>query len=158
MKNFVKAMNQAEAAFTYLQETFPRLSEAKLKEGIFIGPQIWDLIKDEYFDKLLQGDKKVAWDSFKFVVKAFLGNRRAQNYEEFVNKVVQSYQKLDCNMSLKIHFLHRIWIFSQGIVVQWVMNKENFSIRKFLQWRRDIKGNGTVLCSPTAAGLGMGCL
>jgi len=49
-----------------------------LKEGIFIGPQIRDLIKDEYFDKLLQGDGKVAWDSFKFVVKVFLGKRRAQ--------------------------------------------------------------------------------
>ena len=52
MKYFVKALNQEEAAFTYLGENFPRLSEAKLKEGIFIGPQIWDLIKDEYFDKL----------------------------------------------------------------------------------------------------------
>ena len=67
-------MNQGEAACTYLWEKFPRLSEAKLKEYIFIGPQIWDLIKDEYFDKLLQGDKKAAWDSFQFVVKVFLGN------------------------------------------------------------------------------------
>jgi len=40
MKYFVKAMNQAEAALTYLREKSPRLSEAKLKEGIFIGPQI----------------------------------------------------------------------------------------------------------------------
>jgi len=40
----VKALNQEEAAFTYLREKFPRLSEAKLKEGIFIGPQIRDLI------------------------------------------------------------------------------------------------------------------
>jgi len=40
-----------------------------LKEGIFIGPQIRDLIKDEYFDKPLQGDEKTAWDSFKYVVK-----------------------------------------------------------------------------------------
>jgi len=39
-KNFVKAMNQEEAAFTYVQEKFPRLSEAKLKAGIFTGPQI----------------------------------------------------------------------------------------------------------------------
>jgi len=45
-------MNQEEAASTYLREKFPRLSEAKVKEGIFIGPLIWDLIKDEYFDKL----------------------------------------------------------------------------------------------------------
>jgi len=71
MKNFVKTMNQEEAAFTYLREKFPRLSEAKLKEGIFIGPQIRDLIKDEYFDRLLQGDEKAAWDNFKFVVKGF---------------------------------------------------------------------------------------
>ena len=58
MKSLVKAVYQEEAAFTYLWEIFPRLSEAKLKEGIFIGPQIRDIVKDEYFDKLLQGDEK----------------------------------------------------------------------------------------------------
>jgi len=42
-----------------------------LKEGIFIGPKIRDIIKDEYFDRLLQGDEKAAWDIFKFVVKGF---------------------------------------------------------------------------------------
>jgi len=106
MKNFVKAMNQEETAFTYLWEKFPRQGEAKLKEGVFIGPQIRDLIKDEYFDKLLQGDEKAVWDSFKFIVKGFLGNIRAQNCEELVNKLFQCYQTLGCNMSLKIHFLH----------------------------------------------------
>jgi hypothetical protein len=90
VKTFVKPMNQEEAAFIYLREKFPRLSEAKLKEGIFIGPQIQDFIKDEYFDRLLQGDEKATWGSFKFVVKGFLGNRRAQNYEELVNKLLQS--------------------------------------------------------------------
>jgi len=145
-KNSVKAMNQEEAAFTYLREKFPRISEAKLKESIFIGPQIRDLIKDEYFDKLLQGDEKAVWDSFKLVVKGFLGNRRTQNYEDLVNNLLQSYQKLDCNMSLKIHFLHSHLDFSQRIVVQWMMNTEKVSIKTFLQWRRDIKGNGTGLC------------
>jgi len=77
MKNFVKAMNQEEAAFTYLREKFRRLSEAKLKEGIFIGPQIRDIIKDECFDKLLQGDEKAAWDRFKLVVKGnFWGKQK----------------------------------------------------------------------------------
>ena len=77
-----------------------------MKEDIFTGPQKRDPIKDEYFDKLLQGDEKAAWDNFKLVVKGFLGNRRAQNYEQLVNNLLQSYQKLGCNMSLKIHFLH----------------------------------------------------
>ena len=72
-KKSLKAMNQEEAAFTYLREPFPRLSEAKLKESIFIGPQIRDFIQDEYFDKLQQGDEKAVWDSFKFVIKGFLG-------------------------------------------------------------------------------------
>jgi hypothetical protein len=89
-KNFVKAMNQEEAAFTYLRERFPRLNEATLREGN--SPQIRYLIKDEYFDKLFKGNEKTAWDSFKLVVKGFLGNRRPQNYVELVNNLLQSYQ------------------------------------------------------------------
>jgi hypothetical protein len=57
MKNFVKAMNQAAVVFTHLRETFPRLSKVKLKEGIFIGPQVRDLIK------LLQGDEMGFWET-----------------------------------------------------------------------------------------------
>ena len=106
MKSFVKAVNQDEAAFTCLWETFTRQSEAKFKEGVFIGPQIRDVIMDEFFDTLLQGDEKAVWHSLKFVIKGFLRNRRAQNYEELVNNLLQSYQKLTCNMSLNIHFLH----------------------------------------------------
>jgi hypothetical protein len=68
MKNFVKAMNQG-AVFTYLRENFPRLSEVKFKEDIFIGPQIRDLLKEEYFDNLIEGDEKAACHIFKFVVK-----------------------------------------------------------------------------------------
>jgi len=30
-----------------------------------------------------------------------LGNRRAQKFEELVNNLLQSYQKLGCNMLLK---------------------------------------------------------
>jgi len=35
-----------------------------------------------------------------------LGNRWAQNHEELVNNLLQSYQKLSSYVSLKIHFLH----------------------------------------------------
>ena len=40
MKNFVKAMHKNSAAFQHLSPVFPGLSAAKLKEGIFVGPQI----------------------------------------------------------------------------------------------------------------------
>jgi hypothetical protein len=85
---------------------FPKLSKAKMKVVIFFGPQVPDLIKDEYFGKLFQGEKRRLETIFKFVVKGVLRNRSVQNCEELVNNLLQSYQKLRCNMSLKIHFLH----------------------------------------------------
>jgi hypothetical protein len=47
-----------------------------------------------------------------------LGNRRAQNYEELVNNLMQSYQKLGCNMSLKTLPSLAFGFLSQRIVVQ----------------------------------------
>ena len=96
----------------------PQTKWGKTERRCFIGPQTRDLIKDEYFDTVLQGDENAAWDSFKFVVKGFLENRRAQNYEELVNNLLHSYQNLGCNMSEKIHFLHsHLDFFFQRIVV-----------------------------------------
>ena len=40
------------------------------------------------------------------VTSNFLGNNKAANYKEVVEKLIQAYKNLDCNMSLKIHFLH----------------------------------------------------
>ncbi|XP_076659865.1 uncharacterized protein LOC143363151 [Halictus rubicundus] len=53
MKNFVKAMDKTGPAFEYLKTKFPTISDAKIKEGIFIGPQIRKLINDTNFNKKL---------------------------------------------------------------------------------------------------------
>ena len=50
--------------------------------------------------------EKNAWLSFKDVVKNLLRNTRASNYTEIVQKLLESYKALDCNMSIKLHFLH----------------------------------------------------
>ena len=42
-----------------------------MKEGIFIGPQIRDIIKDEYFDNLFQGDEKPAWTVLNLQLQNF---------------------------------------------------------------------------------------
>lgn len=39
-------MNPEGQAFKYLREKNSRLSDAKIKEGIFVGPQIRLLVKD----------------------------------------------------------------------------------------------------------------
>lgn len=51
MKQFVKALNKEGEGFKHLQQIFPALSEAKLKEGIFVGPDIRKLMKDTSFDE-----------------------------------------------------------------------------------------------------------
>jgi len=37
--------------FQYMCNKFPNVSDAKIKEGIFIGPQIRELIQDKQFDE-----------------------------------------------------------------------------------------------------------
>ena len=38
-KNFVKALDKNGAGFHYLKEIFPRVSDSKIKEGIFVVPK-----------------------------------------------------------------------------------------------------------------------
>ena len=57
MKNFIKATGRTGSAFKYLAEKFPRLKGAKIIEGVFVGPQIRKLFRDDMFNNLLQGDE-----------------------------------------------------------------------------------------------------
>lgn len=52
-KNFVNSMNKNGAAFQHLFILFPALSSTKLKEAIFVGPQIREVLKDTDFEELL---------------------------------------------------------------------------------------------------------
>ncbi|XP_069623312.1 uncharacterized protein [Ranitomeya imitator] len=106
MKQFVKALPTDGDCFKYIMLALPGLSIEKIKAGVFDGPQIRQLIKDEHFTGTMSDLEKNAWLSFKDVVKNFLGNTRASNYKEIVQKLLESYKALGCNMSIKLHFLH----------------------------------------------------
>ena len=47
-----------------------------------------------------------AWRCFVGVVQNFLGNRRAANFEEVVQNMLDAYERLGANMSIKVHFFH----------------------------------------------------
>ena len=49
MKQFVNALNKEEACFKYIQEKFPNMNAEKVKEGVFVRPQIRKLIIDANF-------------------------------------------------------------------------------------------------------------
>jgi len=105
MKNFVKGTNKTGRGFEYVRNKFPNVSDAKIKEGIFIGPQIRELMQDIQFDEDLNETERNACLSFKMICKNFLGNYRAANCEDVVQDLLNSYKAMGCNMSLKIHFL-----------------------------------------------------
>ena len=84
MKQFVKALDKNENCFKYLSKKFPRISDAKIKEGIFVGPDIRKLIKDINFEKTVTSVEKDAWLGFKSVVDRFLGNKKHLQFRDIV--------------------------------------------------------------------------
>ena len=68
MKQFLKALPQDGPYFIYLCDKFKYLSNAKIKEGICVGPEIRKLIQDEKFEKIMNKTEENAWKSFKEVV------------------------------------------------------------------------------------------
>ena len=98
-------MDKTGRVFQYVKNKFPNVTEAKIKEGVFIGPQIREMMQDKQFDEDLNETERNAWLSFKRICKDFLGNHKAANYQDVVQDLLTSYKAMGCNMSLKIHFL-----------------------------------------------------
>ena len=74
--------------------------------GIFVGPQIWEVLKGADFEELLNLKELRSWEPFKSVCCGFLGNTRLPDYQTCIEKLLKSYEYTGCRMSLKIHFLH----------------------------------------------------
>ncbi|KAL0818421.1 hypothetical protein ABMA28_008887 [Loxostege sticticalis] len=85
---------------------FPKLSEAKIKAGIFVGPPLKKIMASEEFPELLNTHEKQAWLSLKAVIHGFLGNKKDTNYKELVSNMLDNFKVMGCRMSLKVHMLH----------------------------------------------------
>jgi hypothetical protein len=105
MKEFVKALERNNPCFQYLCTKCSSLSHAKIREGIFDGPQIRKLMMDDSFAHTMTEIEEDAWNAFKEVVKKFLGNIQDPLYKEIVKDILDTFKLLGCNMSLKLHFL-----------------------------------------------------
>ena len=85
---------------------FPSISKAKVKSGIFVGPQIRRMLASEELEQQMSDLERNGWQAFRMIVKGFLRNHRREEYEMVVPTLIESYEKLGCHMSLKLHFLH----------------------------------------------------
>jgi hypothetical protein len=90
---------------------FSHLSEAKLKEGVFVGPDIRKLMFDEDFLLTMTEVEIKAWIAFKSVAAKFLGNNKDPDYVTIVAYMLEEFKFLGCLMSLKIHFLNSHLVF-----------------------------------------------
>ena len=99
-------MDSTGNGILYLRQKFPSKSEAKVKAGVFIGPQNRKLMGDKKFDANLNLKEKTGWDQFYLIAKNFLGNYKSPNYVEMGTNFLHAYQERGARMSLKIHFLH----------------------------------------------------
>jgi len=73
-----------------VRNKFPNVSDAKIKEGIFIGPEIRELMRGKQIDEDLNETERNAWLSFKRICKDFLGNHKAANYQDVVQDLLPS--------------------------------------------------------------------
>src|ERR1043165_1620685 len=78
----------------------------KFREGIFVGPQIRQVMSDSEFDTIMTESEVSACRSFKLLCTDFLGNRKVSNFSDLVENLLTNYRVLGCRMSLKVHFLH----------------------------------------------------
>ena len=105
MKQFVEALDTDGECFQHIVSAFPALSFEKIKAGVFDGPQIRALVRDEFAWKM-NDKEKAAWLSFMAVMQNFLGYKNIDNYEVLVTRMLLAFHDLGCKMSIKIHFLN----------------------------------------------------
>lgn len=86
-------------------------------ERVFIGPQIRKLINHDAFKNKLEVPVELdAWEATIKVINNFLGNKKADNYQEIVREMIDAYQLMGVHMSLKIHFLaHHLDFFPDNL-------------------------------------------
>jgi hypothetical protein len=104
MKQFVKALPKTGNCFKNLWRKFPHLSEVKLKEGVFVSPDIRKLIFDESFLLTMTEVEREVWIAFRSVVTKLLGDNKDPDYVTIFANMLEKFKVLGCLMSLKIHF------------------------------------------------------
>jgi hypothetical protein len=101
----VRAMDRESERFVYLRQTFPKISKAKMKEWIFVGPQITRIFEEQDFSTKLNYRNKsleCIWKGLQKLSRQWKSGKLHWNCAELIS----SYSAMWRNISLKLHFLH----------------------------------------------------
>jgi hypothetical protein len=89
-------MDRNGEGFRYLQQTFLRDSGARMKEGIFVDPQVKELVNYRNSDEVPEGTAKTSWEACRLVVDNFVDNHKAPNYRYLVEQMLEAYRMMGC--------------------------------------------------------------
>ncbi|KAL1230223.1 Polyphosphoinositide phosphatase [Trichinella pseudospiralis] len=68
-------------------------------------PYTRKLITGKMFPSTMAQVEEEAWVAFMNVVSGFLGKKKDLEYGRLVNDMLENFEKLGCNLNLKLHFL-----------------------------------------------------
>jgi hypothetical protein len=80
------------------------LSEAKLKEAVFVAPDIRKIIFDQDCPLTMTEGERDAWITVISIVTKFLGNTNDPDYVTIAANMLDAFKVCGCLMNLKIHF------------------------------------------------------
>ncbi|GBN34494.1 hypothetical protein AVEN_181954-1 [Araneus ventricosus] len=83
-------MDKSKPEFKYFHEKSPRLIEVKIKEGVFVEPQIGQVFQDQKLEDMLVKKKK----TFCQVSIDFVEHSSVANYNYLVNDTLALLQNL----------------------------------------------------------------
>jgi hypothetical protein len=86
----MKTMDQNSTGFMYLKNKVPRISDATIKEEVFVGPHITELTQDIKSEDQLREVEKAPWKSLKNATTNCLENHKAENYQKMAADLAQS--------------------------------------------------------------------
>lgn len=81
-------MDNKSHAFKQLKKIFP-----KLNDGVFVGLQILNILKNKQFEEQIIPIKLKAWRAFKSIARHFFGKKKSNTYEQLVKDLLKNYQK-----------------------------------------------------------------
>ena len=100
MKEFVISLNTECECMVHRALLFENI-----KVGVFDGPQICTLVRDKNFVRKMDGKKRRVWFSSVTVIENFLGNKKANYYENLVTNLFSAFHEQVCKTRVKLHFL-----------------------------------------------------
>lgn len=111
MKNAVKSVAHNRCTFSYLKEIWHKKKTwCKTESKHFLDSKSKNCcLTSSSAVKWIHG----VWDSFLLIVQNFLESRRAENYSDLINNTLATFQRIGCQMSLKMHIMYsHLYFFS----------------------------------------------